>query len=150
MTRGGANCLALSAAAGCADAHRHAARLPDGVSAERGGEFPGEEVHEAVRVRPAVHGDQVVEARVGVCWATCRCRLGSGPQANWSLTCCGPMLATAAWKFTGFGSSAMTFHPVSAKALVSSTAWIASSSSCAHASGISRRPARARPAPARW
>src|SRR5207245_142331 len=51
------------------------------------------------------------------CWATCTCRLTSGPQANCSLTSSGPMLATAAWKFTGLGNSAMTFHPVSENVL---------------------------------
>ena len=47
------------------------------------------------------------------------------------------MLAVAASKFTGLGSSAMTFHPVSANELFSRTAATAASSSGAQARGIS-------------
>ena len=47
------------------------------------------------------------------------------------------MLAVAASKLTGLGSSAMTFQPVSANALFSRTAATAACSSGAHARGSS-------------
>src|SRR5579875_4093913 len=47
-------------------AARHASGYAGGGQRpQRGGEFPGEEVHEPVWVGPAVQGDQVVEPRVG-------------------------------------------------------------------------------------
>ena len=64
-------------------------------------------------------------------------RLASGPQANWDLTWSAVMLAVAASKLTGLGSSAITFQPVSANRLFSRTAWAALSSSAAQARGIS-------------
>ena len=71
------------------------------------------------------------------CRATSRCRPTSGPQANRALACWVLALAVAAAKLTGLGSSAITFQPVSANLVFSSTAQAAACSSVAQASGIS-------------
>ncbi|MEU1755741.1 hypothetical protein ABZ436_24215 [Micromonospora matsumotoense] len=62
-------------------------------------------------------------------------RVRVGPTANWARMSSSVTVREAASKLTGFGSSLITFQPVTAQRLVSHAARTACCSSGAHANG---------------